>query len=431
MKKTKHIEKDWFTLSQEILARPSVVIGKSGFGKSESVIKTAYGDASINKTDIIYIDAKGDNKLVPRFVGAMLKAGKQRIKIFPTNSYYGWVGDARALYNRLMAVQIFSEPYYESMSAFMLDLALNTPGYTPRSSTELLNNLTLEQLKVRYRGFPEQDEIERIKPEDANGVLLRYRAFFRALHGKLDAGFTFDDADASYIKLDTVAFAKEADSIGRFIMEELSHYITVRKPSEKRVLVIIDEVSALAIEHIADLCERLRSFGAAVMLAAQSEEGLAKTPDERNRILKASNMLILHGCSDPEKLIERAGKHKTINAGWSIRDQEGTGYGTLHMQDEYIIQPDDARRLGVGECFVIMQGEAYKVHVAPVKLDDADLADAQEYLKEQGSGNDATEQAPTPSQEEEATTPTAPGNENQTEVSDDQQQSGTNEPDLL
>jgi hypothetical protein len=431
MKKTNAIEKDLFTLSQEILARPSVIIGGSGSGKTQSTLKIAYGDASVNNTDIIVIDAKGDDDLAPRFVATMKKAGKKRIKVFPASSYYGWVGDARALYNRLMAVQVFSESYYENIAGMMLDLALHAPGYTPRSSSELLKNLTLEHLKLCYRGEPEQEEIERIKPEDANGVYTRYRAFFRALHGKLDSGFTFDEADAAYIKLDTIAFSKEASSIGRYLMEELSHYITVRKPKGKRVLIIIDEVSALAIEQIANLSERLRSFGAAVLLACQSEEGLAKTLDERNRILKASHMLVLHTCSNPEKLIERAGKHKIVNAGWSVRDQEGTGYGTVHMQDEFLIPPDDARRLSIGECFVIIQGEAYKVRVAPVKLDKADLADAEEYIEEQARGNDAAEQAPTPSQEQEAPTPTAPGNENQTEGQTDQEQNGPSDPDLL
>jgi hypothetical protein len=315
MHKTPFIEKGWFVLPLKIITRPSVVIGEGGSGKTETLLKIASLVASVYGMDIIFVDAKGDDDLAARFVATMRKAGKQRIKLFPITGYYGWTGDARALYNRLMAVQTFSEPYYENMAAMMLDLALSTPGHTPRSSKELLSNLTLEQLKIRYRGKSEQSELERIKPEDANGVYNRYRAFFRALHGKLDNGFTFDETDAAYIKLDTVAFAKEASSIGRYLVEDIAHYITVRKPKGKRVLIIIDEVSALAIEHIANLSERLRSFGGAMMLACQSEEGLAKTADERNRILKTSHMLILHTSNAPEKLIERAGKHKAVNAG--------------------------------------------------------------------------------------------------------------------
>jgi hypothetical protein len=428
---TSFIEKGgWFTLSLHMLTRPSIVIGEGGSGKTETLLKIAHL-ATTCGFDVIYVDAKGDDDLAARFVATMTKAGKQRIRLFPVKSYYGWIGDARALYNRLMAVQTYSEPYYENMASMMLDLALNAPGYTPRSSTDLLKNLTLEHLKVRYRGHPEQEELERIKQEDANGVYTRYRAFFRALHGKLDSGFTFDEADAAYIKLDTVAFAKEASSIGRYIVEDIAHYITVRKPKGKRVLIIIDEVSALAIENIANLSERLRSFGGAMMLACQSEEGLAKTQDERNRILKTSHMLILHTSNAPEKLIERAGTHKTVNAGWSMQGEQGTGYGTVRMKDEFLIPPDDARRLGVGECYVIAQGYGYKVHIAAIQTDPASLADAEAYIEEQAHSNDATKQAATPSQKPEATTPIAPGDENQTEGQTNQEQSEPDDPDLL
>src|SRR5690348_8458923 len=103
MKKTNYIEKDWFMLSRQMMARPSVIIGGSGSGKTETSLKLAYLDASVNNADIIYIDAKGDDELAPRFVAAMHQAGKQRITVFPVSPYYGWVGDARALYNRLMA----------------------------------------------------------------------------------------------------------------------------------------------------------------------------------------------------------------------------------------------------------------------------------------------------------------------------------------
>src|SRR5207245_1535851 len=106
--------KGWFVLPLKIITRPSVVIGEGGSGKTESLLKIAYLVASVYGMDIIFVDAKGDDDLAARFVATMRKAGKQRIKLFPINGYYGWCGDTRALYNRLMAVQTYSEPYYEN-----------------------------------------------------------------------------------------------------------------------------------------------------------------------------------------------------------------------------------------------------------------------------------------------------------------------------
>jgi len=424
------VVKRWFTLPEKILARPGVIIGEGGSGKTETSLKVA-SIATAYDYDIIFMDAKGDESILTRFVATMRQAGKQRIKVFPASPYYGWVGDARTLFNRLMAVQTYSEQYYEGIASLMLDLAVKVPGGPPRSSTQLLRNLTLEQLRLSYRGLPEQEELSRIKPEDANGVYNRYRAFFHALDGKLDTGFTFDEVDATYIQLDTVAFSKETSSLGRYLVEDIAHYITRRKPRSRKVLIVIDEVSALAIEHIANLSERLRSFGGAMMLTSQSEEGLAKTLDERSRILKTSHLVILHTCNAPERLIERAGRYKQIRTGWSMRNEEGTGYGTVHMTDEYIVPPDEARRLEVGECFVIVGGYGYKVRVAPIRADDASLREAQAFI-EQETVLSASTQSPLQGSEHETQRFTLANGASQASQNDDNaQKSSYDAPDLL
>src|SRR5260370_37019305 len=106
----------------------------------------------------------------------MQKARNREIKVSPASPYYEWVGDAGTLFNRLMAVQTYSEQYYEGIASLMLDLAVKVPGGPPRSSTQLLRNLTLEQLRLSYLSLPEQEELARIKAEDAYGVYNRHRA---------------------------------------------------------------------------------------------------------------------------------------------------------------------------------------------------------------------------------------------------------------
>jgi len=426
------VEKGWFTLPQHVVSRLSVVIGEGGSGKTETVLRAAHLAAKIYGFQVIMIDAKGDDDLAPRFVAAMHTAGKKHIKLFPTSSYDGWVGDERTLYNRLMAVQVYTEPYYEGIAQMLLDLALKVPGGPPRSSTELLRNLKPDQLRILYRGLPEQDELASLKNEDAHGVYNRYRAFFKSLEGKLDGGsasFTFDETDAACVKLDTVAFANECSSIGRYLMEDIAHYMTCRKPKDQKVLIIVDEVSALAIANIANLSERLRSFGGAMMLTSQSEEGLAKTLDERNRILKTSHMLILHTCNTPEKLVARAGKYKKVQTGWSVRDREGTGYGTVHLSDEYLVPPDEARRLDVGECFVIVKGAGYKVRVAPLQIDDASIENAEAFIEQQAMHSAVTQPLTRPRSAEE--TRTSPHAAHQKQQTTNVQRNTQGEPDKL
>ena len=390
------LHKPYVTLPQAMLERPGLLIGKSGVGKTETALRLVkaaafYGD------DVIYLDAKGDYATAARFVAVMQAAGKQRIKAFPFSSYDGWRGDADALFNRMMAVQSFSESYYEGNASLMLSLALNSPDGVPRNSEELLENLSLDRLRVLYRGCKEEEEINRITAPDANGVYTRYRAFFKALRGKLDHGFTFDDTDAAYILLDGIAFRKETSSIGRYLVEDIAHYIARRKPAGKKVLIIIDEVSALAIDNIANLVERLRSFGGSLWLSCQSEQGLAQTPQEQARILGTAHTLILHTCNDPERLVARAGKRMQVQKGWSVLNQEETRYGTMHLQEAFVVPPDSVRRLDVGEAYIIVNGHAEKMGVAPVTISPTQQEAANAFLLAEERA--ARKQAPPPTLE--------------------------------
>ena len=378
--KSPFLWKNWLVLPSEILARPGVILGEAGSGKTETLLRIAYLAAKVYHYDIVFLDAKGDEATAARFVAAMWQAGKQRIKVFPHSPYYGWTGEADTLLNRLMAVQDYSETYYKNMASLLLSLALHAPGGPPRTSRALLDNLTLDRLRVLYRGTDQESEIGRITEKDANGVYNRYRAFFWMFKDKLDKGFTFDETEAAYVLLDTIAYREEAASIGRFMLEDIAHYVSRRKPAEQKVLIIIDEVSALAIENIANLAERLRSYGGPILLSSQSEQGIAKTPDERNRILGTAHTVFLHTCNAPERFIERAGKQKQVKAGWSVRNLAGTGYGTMQLQEEYLIPPDDVKRLETGEVYIIANGHGLKARIAPIAISPESQAEALAFL---------------------------------------------------
>lgn len=223
------VRKGKFVLPESTLARPGVVIGEAGSGKTETLLRLAFAAALVYGYYVLYLDAKGDRTTAARFLAAMWAAGKRHVKVFPCSPYYGWTGDADTLFNRLMAVQSYSEEYYKWIASMMVNLTLNFPGGPPRSGEDFLEHLTLDQLFVDYRGCREEREVSRINAHDANGVFNRYRAFFKALRGRLDRGFTIDDIDAAYFLLDGIAFREETSSIGRFLIEDIAHYVSRRK----------------------------------------------------------------------------------------------------------------------------------------------------------------------------------------------------------
>lgn len=70
----------------------------------------------------------------------------------------------------------------------------------------------------------------------------------------------------------------DATRLARFLVEDFAHYASTRKAPRRRALLLVDEFSALRLSNAAALFERLRSFGASVVLAAQSVEASTTSP---------------------------------------------------------------------------------------------------------------------------------------------------------
>jgi hypothetical protein len=300
---------------------------------------------------VLYVDAKGDPASLDRFVAATRRAGARRIEVFPDVPYDGWRGEPLALLNRLMAVEDFSEPYYRAVTKLLLAEAVKHPTGAPRSSADLI-----DRLRARGRG------------KEGQGAVARYRGFFEILDGSVDGTWAFEDVDAAYVLLDGLALKEEAASLGRFLIEDFSHYVVRRKPRNRRVLLVIDEFSALSLgSGAADLFEPVRSFGASVIVSSQSYGGLGPGAD---RILDAAAGLICHQTADPERLVSRAGTQLSLERTIQVSTKDGpTGLGSLRPQDVFRVHPDQVRQLRVGECFVIAEGRTVRVRVAPVRDD--------------------------------------------------------------
>ena len=116
---------DWIRHGQvfypaDVLGRHLVVVGGTGSGKTETLLRLAYGAAADLGWQVLYLDAKGDPTNVQRFVDAMHRAGVGRVRVFPEDAYDGWRGEPIAMLNRLMAIEDFSEPYYRSVTKLLL-----------------------------------------------------------------------------------------------------------------------------------------------------------------------------------------------------------------------------------------------------------------------------------------------------------------------
>jgi hypothetical protein len=365
----------WLTYPAAILARHLVLIGGSGSGKTETCKRLASGAAQVYGWRVFYLDCKGDDETADHFMAAMRAAGCTTLARFPNDAYDGWRGDTTALLNRLMMILDFSEPYYRDLTRMLISLAVDAPPGPPRSSGEFLTRLNLDELARRYAGMPEARELAGIRITDAQAVYNRYRAFFKAVRGGLDGGWAFEDVQAGYIQLRGLDLRDQTASLGRYILEDFAHFVAARKPSDDRVLLIVDEFPAIAFggANAASLFEMVRFHGAALIVTAQSYAGMGADAD---RILGAAAGLILHQCADPERLLARAGQNLAFERritftergmGQAVKEY-AVGEGMLAETAALKVDPNAIKQLGAGECVMIAGGRAQHVVVSRVVL---------------------------------------------------------------
>ncbi|HEX2069162.1 MAG TPA: type IV secretion system DNA-binding domain-containing protein, partial [Actinomycetota bacterium] len=237
----------------------------------------------------------------------------------------------------------------------ILDAILTVAAGPPRSFRDLV--AALEAVAAG------QMDVKGVNRETREGTLTRYRRFAATAAGSLDGTWAFEDTRASYLLLDGVTLGKDAPRLARFLVEDFAHYATSRKPPDRRTLLLIDEFSALRLPNAASKFEKLRSFGAAIVIAAQSPEGLHDDPRETDRLLNTAGTIITHRIVDPEPVVARAGTRKRAERSHQLDGPIATGAGSLRIQDTYRIDPNDLRSLPTGTAWTIHAGRTAKIAI--------------------------------------------------------------------
>lgn len=359
-------KKQLFTVPLSALCQHLVCLGASGSGKTETLYRLAYGARRVYGFQVIYLDAKGEEKrgdareedTAARFVAAMRAAGASHVAVFPATLYNGWQGTPTVLANRLLSVIDFSEsPYYADVAAHAVHLALHTP-VTPRSSAHFLANLRPERLEMLYHDHPAS--LWRVRHLDRHllaQVQMRYDVFFQAMAGQLDGPLTYTEVDAAYLRVHGFTLRQEAPRLGRFLVYDFMHYIAERKAAGVKTLFIIDEFNALRLrEEMSVLFEQVRSFGGSLIIAAQGYAGLG-SPEVANRILDAANTYVLHACSDPFPVARRAGKRTRPAISWS-EAKDGVSRRYIHPQEVWNVSESAVMQQTTGQAFWINHGRA-------------------------------------------------------------------------
>jgi hypothetical protein len=366
----------------EALGLHGVVIGRSGAGKSETLLRLAYLAAKVYGWRVYFVDAKGDWSLAARFRLLMQQAGipDARIGMFPNVAHNGFLGTPQDLLNKLLQSQRWSEPFYREVATNLLWLALRAPGTLspPSSSRELLRRLHPAFLLNAYKGRPEAFELK-LDPDKLLGAYYRYAAFFRAVRGKLDGSASFGSFDAGYYLLDGVRLKDEATRLGHYLLTDFEQFLATKQRSadSRHSLIIVDDYAVIADTTAAavGLFERIRGLGGCILVSAQSEEGLGFYTDAR-RIMGAAPTAIVHATSFPKDSIEAAGMVLTPQFTYHLPDEQATPSPqgepriSLTMRRDFRVQPSDVQQLTTGRAYIIHGGKAHLTDIAMLPYDD-------------------------------------------------------------
>lgn len=350
------------------------VVGASGSGKTVTLERKVAIDARAGRK-VVLADCKGSDPDLPERVVSSYVAARPgaRVLRWPAEPLDMWRGSPGEVVNRLILVSDWSEPYYKQVTQTAIRLALGAPdvdGRGPcRSSTDFLARLEPKFLTRAYEGTSKASDVAALvrRPENIEGVRLRYSGFFDALDGRFDGESSFEDCDLVVMSVPTLAAPEDADATVRMLLADYGHYAMARKPRRgEDSVVTIDEFSAVtaAAPLVINLAERVRDVGGQVVVVAQGFEGLGTTPDERSRLLRAlAGGLILHRCDDPDELLKAAGTVRKAEQSWQLDEVGGSGMGSLRMGFRMRVDADAVRQARVGEAWVISGGRSLHMNV--------------------------------------------------------------------
>jgi hypothetical protein len=355
----------------QLRGKAMAVVGAPGAGKTVTLLRLAYLAGLLGRK-VCFVDCKGtDPTLVSALIAAYLLGNPTaRIGCWPEQAMDMWRGTPAQVQSRLLAVEQFTEPFYQRVASAGLRLALTAPDMPPvDGSDELLRRLDIDELAALWEGRPLQlKDIEAIG-EHLPGARLRYADFFAALGGAFDRGhWSYEDVDLAVLTVPTLLSKSEADAAMRVVLEDYGHYATGRKPRQgEDAVLMLDEFSALAsgVDSAINLIERLRDVGVQVVVAAQSVEGLGDHRQAARLLASCAGGVVVHQCPDPERLLALAGQERVLEHNWELDFYGPRGLAKARMGERPRIDPEAVRQAQPGEAWVIQAGQSIHLRVLP------------------------------------------------------------------
>ena len=374
-----------FTLDPSACARHMVIVGSTGSGKTNLMIRLwagwftaalqAWRAGRGGRPLLVVLDCKGGRdarKKAGRTRRLLYGAGARRVAIWPDEARLSiWdlsPQDLAVLLYQMIESGTGAAAYYADMLYACVVLAVTAPGGPPVNTASFLDRLDTKWLQSAWGDgrHPRQAEQARAASRHLGDIQLRFATLLDRLGPALDGPGRLDEADAWYFILEGTREPSVAEAQAMAITELAARAATALDGEARAILLAADDYSAVSRRvPMSNLYERGRSLGIGVQVSAQSWQGLGADEDERYRIAATADggIFVLH-TPHPEPLVALAGTRRVLETAHKLIGNSWGDEGITREQRAWTADPDIIRRLTVGQACYIHHGAATFVQVA-------------------------------------------------------------------
>jgi conjugal transfer pilus assembly protein TraD len=363
-----------------------LIVGATGEGKTVTTAAIAHAYISTGKP-VIVIDPKGDRDLLRALQHAAAQTGA-RVR--------GWTPAGPATYNPLgrggptevadkaLAAHQWSEPHYELATQRLLLnslTAMKAAKEWPPTLRSLVENMDLSRLEARAEHLGPQgeqilayvDSLSARGAADLGGGRDRLAVlteselgpWLEPTRGRLaiDLAESLRQSEVLYFYLDADRYPVAARLLASALLGDLVGLMS--EQGSYSGLVALDEFAALAAPQVSRLFARARSAGLSMLLGTQSLADLRAvdvgegSDTLTEQVFSNVRFTVAHRVADPDSA-ERLARLAGTTPSWTLTQRVSSTEslfaareGTRTREREFVIGPDQFKRLSVGEAIVI------------------------------------------------------------------------------
>jgi hypothetical protein len=355
--------------------RHQVILGASGTGKSEQVIRSV--EAALTRGwQVVWINGKeGAAGAEPARRLAAYADAHGRTSRTLTRGQSPWdpfgSGDPDRIADLLVGTEQYSDDHWRHAASTLVRLALllaHRHGRPLASLPDLIATLDPTELGALAATSPDARRV--LAAFDRAGIagsVLRWASQALTLRGWISEaphGWTLGDADLIGCDLPTSSAPIAASMLLRGLLTDAAQWIADpgRRDLSRPALLVIEELGAaggdeVVSQHVVNLLERGRAAGVRAVVTAQDVEGLG-APRLQRSLLGNAAVTVFRCPMDAEVLATLARTSWAAEASEALSGPLSTaaGDGSVRWQRQWEINPDEIRGLPDREFFVVSAG---------------------------------------------------------------------------